>query len=135
MNRKGEKNELVFSTVVYLIFAAAFVFLLGAFVFQQMNGAGVWEDFYAKEIVKVINLAQQGDEINLDIHKGSVIGKKNEVNFNEMFKIDNEKNEVCVRLSAGRKSCYSFFNDVDVAWEVKLGVPENVLVLKIGGGK
>ena len=127
MNKKAKLNDLIMSNVVYFILTALFVIGLSVFVFGQMNGSGVWEEFYAKEIVKVINLAEPGDEITLDVHRGTVIAKENEVrSYSDMFRIDNANNEICVRLSSSRRTCYSYFNDVDVMdWKVELGVGKN----------
>ncbi len=136
MDKKGGMNELVMNNIIYLIFIALFVISLGAFVFNQVDGAAVWEDYYAKEITKVINLASPGDEIVLDVHRGTEIGRGNGVeSFNDMFRIDNGDNEVCVRLSSTRRTCYNYFNDVDVEWELRLGVPVNLLKLKVVEGR
>lgn len=131
MNKKGGIGEELMDNIVYLVLVVLFFSGMLFFVLQQKNGAVSWEGFYAQEIARVVNLAEPGDEILLDVHKGTVIALDNNVrSFSEMFNFDNEKNEICVKLSA-RKTCYNYFNNVDVEREVKLGVPENVLVLKI----
>lgn len=114
MNKKAGINEIVMNNFVYFIIVILFIIGLWVFVSGQMNGAAVWEDFYAKEITRVVNLAEPGQEIELDVHRGSEIGKKNEVPFSEMFRFNSVENEICVRLSESRRSCYNYFNDVSV---------------------
>lgn len=114
MNKKAAGNILP-DTVVNLIILLLFFLPLFFFVLQQQEGAGIWSDYYAKEIVKVIDFSEPGDEAWIDVHKATGIAKKNEVkSFSEIFRIDNAKNEVCVKLSAGRITCYNYFSDVDV---------------------
>lgn len=115
INRKGEFGELLFSNVSYLVLLIIFFVGILYFVMQQQEGAGVWEDYYAKEIVKMIDFSNAGDNICLDVHRATEIAQKNNVkSFSEIFGIDNVGNEVCVKLSKGRKTCFSYFNRVDV---------------------
>ncbi len=138
MNKKAESGEIIKDTAVYLILLVLFFAGMVFFVFSQRDGAAVWSDIYAKELVKIINLAESGDEIEIDVQEITGIAIKNEVNLDKVFSFDNEKKEVCIRLSTGRRSCYSYFNNVDVKNDkVELGVPVNVLSFKIeksGGG-
>ncbi|MDO8459809.1 MAG: hypothetical protein Q7S74_01745 [Nanoarchaeota archaeon] len=123
MNKQASLNEIIMQTTIYIILVV--IFFIGAFLFisSQMNGAAVWEDYYSKEISTIINAAQPGDTVKLDVYKATEIAKKNNIpSFSEIFTFDNAKNKVCVKLSLGRKTCYSFFNDVDIKDpEIKLG--------------
>ena len=122
---------------VYLILVVLFFFGMVMFIDGQRSGAGVWEDYYAKEIVKVVNLAEPGDEIVLNVHSGTKIAKDNNVvSFSEIFEFDNSQNRVCVKLSTARKTCYSYFNDVDIVdWDLELAsgtdLETNVLKFKV----
>ena len=129
----NKKAEILMSHVIYTILVVLFTVGMFLVIAQQMNGAAVWEEFYAKEISRIINLAQPEDEITLHIQKATEIAKDNEVrSFSEIFQFNNLENEICVKLSQGRKTCYSYFNEVDVVEvELKLGVPENYLIFKI----
>ena len=115
MNKKAKVGDIVMDNVIYLILLIIFFVGMLAFVNSKMNGAAVWEDYYAKEIVKIIDVSKPGDEIVLDVHKATEIAAKNKIaNFEKIFSFDNQKNEVCVQLSLGRASCYSYFNKVNV---------------------
>jgi len=130
VNRRGEGGEDFFlDNVVFLILLVIFFVGMLYFIFQQQEGAGVWEDYYVKEIVKVIDFSDAGDKACMDVHKATEIAKKNNVaSFSEIFRIDNTTNEVCVKLSRGRKTCFNYFNDIDIVnIDLKLGIPGNVL--------
>jgi len=138
MNKKASIGEQIMDNVIYLLLAVIFLAGMYLFVSSQENGAAAWEEFYAKEISKVMNLAKPGDEIVLDVHKGTVIAKRNKVDMrSETFDFNNERKEVCVKFNRGKKSCYSYFNDVNVSsWKVELAVPDfNALIIKIAEEK
>ena len=131
MNNKAESN--LTSNLIFLILLALFIGVMGLFLYAQNSGAAVWEDYYAKEIVKLINMAEPGDEIVLDIQKGTEIaGSENVGSFSEIIEFKSQINTVCVKLSPGGQTCYEYFNDVDVVnYEIKLGVPINLLSFKV----
>ncbi|MEM4259168.1 MAG: hypothetical protein QXS38_00175 [Candidatus Pacearchaeota archaeon] len=141
MDKKAKIGDIVMDNIVYLIILIIFFAGMMTFVYSKMNGAAVWEDYYAKEIVKVIDLSEPGDEITLDVHKATEIAQKNKVDFDKIFSFDNLRNEVCVRLSAGRASCYYYFNNVSVVFSDKnlgkwiyLAEPVNRLHISIKEG-
>lgn len=133
MNKRA-LSEVLWNNVLYLIILIFFIIGIFMFISDQWNGAAIREDYYAKEIVRIINLAEPGDVVTLNVQKATEIGKKNNVDFNDMFRIDNEHKEICVRLSSSRRTCYSYFNDVSIdKSEVRLGVPENILYFEVRG--
>ncbi len=126
MNKKAV-GETLWHNVIYLFFLIVFFSSVLYFVFDKMNGASLWADYYAKEISKTINFAKPGDVITLDVHKATEIAKKNKLeSFSEIFIFDNVNNNICVKLSSRVESCYSYFNKVDVVNpEIKLGLGDN----------
>ena len=134
MNKRGESEfSLMYVYIPYLVILAAFMILLYFSIGHYLSGAAVSEDYYAKEIVKVINLAEPGDVIELNVHKGTEIALKNKVTaYSDLFRIDNKNKEVCVRFFEQGRTCYSFFNDVFIDnWRLELGIPENVLYFEV----
>jgi hypothetical protein len=126
MNKRAGLGDILLDNVIHLVLLALFLGGMFYFVFSYQNGAAIWEDYYAKEIVKVIDLSDSGDEIFMDVHKASEIAKGNKIaSFSEIFSIDNVKDEVCVKLNRGGGTCYSYFNDVDVVRELKLSAVVN----------
>lgn len=135
MNKKGDSGILS-SIVIYTILLAMFLFLMYTFIGAQNDGAAIWEEYYASEIVKMINLAGSGEgvesEIQLDVYKATEIAQKKGVGFSDIFSFNNEQNDFCVKLSKGRKTCYKYFNDVDIVdMDIKTGVPGNVLRFRL----
>lgn len=114
MNKRA--SSILYTNVLFLIILIVFFVGMLSFVYSKMNSASVWEDYYAKEIVKVIDLSKPGDTIVIDVQRATEIAQKNKIaNFEQIFSFDNFNNEVCVKLSLGRASCYNYFNDVNVA--------------------
>jgi len=115
MDKKGEGGDILYDVIIYLILLVIFFVGMLYYVLQQQGGAAIWEEYYAKEIVKMIDFSRAEDEFFFDVQRASEIAKKNGVlNFNKMFSFDNAAHEVCVKLNVGRKTCYSYFNDVDI---------------------
>ena len=53
-----------------------------------------------------------------------------------MFNFDNVNNRICVDLTPGVRSCYSYFNNINVTnWSIVYGVPNDLLIVKVGGYK
>lgn len=114
INKRGSGSDILWQNVAYIVFTVIFFAGILLFLNQQSNGAFVWEDFYAKEISRVINLAEAGDELQIDVQKATGIALRNDVSdIRRVFEFDNAKNEICVKLSA-RKTCYNYYNNVDV---------------------
>ena len=125
MNKKGE--SLLTGNTIYLILLLMFTAGMFYFLLEQANGSSVWGDYFVKEVVKTIDFAEPGDNLCLDVHKATEIAKKNRLeSFSEIFRVDNVNNEVCVKLSLGRRNCISYFNEVDVVnAELKLAEGKN----------
>lgn len=128
MDRKG----VIEANVFYFLALAAFVGLMIFYIGAQKDGGAIWADFYAKEIVKIVDSGMAGESVVLNVQKPTSIALKNGLGLSEVFVFDNANNRVCVKLSKGKSTCYSYFNDVDVVFkEIKVGVPENVLMFEI----
>ena len=133
-NKKAAEN-VISSTVIYLLIAMVFFAGMMLFLWNQMNGASVWERYYSEEITKLINIAKPGDQITIDIQKATQIAKKNNVQT-FIFSFDNSQNKVCVKLSPGKKTCYSYFNDVIIlSPDIKLIPENNILTFTISEPK
>jgi len=120
---------------VFIILALIAFAIVFYFVAQQSSNAGEWSDYYVKEITKTINLGKVGDTIELDVSKATSISKKENLrSISEVFVFENSKNKVCVKLNKGRRTCYYYYNNVDIVNpEVKIGFGDkpNTLVFKL----
>ena len=125
MNKRGEGGEgfgdILLQYIGYIVFVILFFAIMFYFVSAQKNGAASWEDFYAKELVRIIDSSDAGETFDINVNKATRIAGKQGILASEIFDFDNERNEVSVRLSPGRKTVFSYFNEVDVvAWRVRL---------------
>ena len=129
MNNKAILKE----NLMYFLLAIGFIIVMSAFVWDQSRNSALWSDYYAKEISYLINTAVPGQEIILDVHKATEIARAKGIsNFNTIFEFHNERNEICVKLSTMRKSCYQYFHNVDVLeYEIIYGRPVNLLKFRI----
>lgn len=127
------KKAVIKANLIYILIVVAFIATMSLFVWDQMNGASVWAEYFSKETTRIINTAVPGETVTLDIHKATEVARKNQVNrFEEIFEFDNANSRVCVKLSPGRKSCYYYFNNVDIIEpELILGRPINMLKFTI----
>ncbi len=131
MNKKG--TNIILDNAIYIVLAVIFFSMTMYFLGNFKFATSFYEDYYSKEITKVINMAKPGDEVVLDVHKATEIAQKQTLgSYSEIFQFDNVNNEVCVKLSKGRKKCYSYFNDVSIVNdELRLADPINVLSFKV----
>lgn len=98
----------------YIILAILVLASLLFFVSSAKDNVGYWEEFYVREVVKVINLAEPGQEIYLDVTKASEIAFKKGRERDKMFVFDNERNEVSVSLKPNSGKSLRFFSDVKI---------------------
>ncbi len=128
MNRKGV--DLLANEVIYIILFALAISLSFALIYKYTNNASSVQDYYSKEIARVIDSSVPGDNISLNIDKAVSVAEKNGISISSgnSFKFDSANHRVCVLLSKGNPSCYSYFNDVSVVLpdnSIDLGNPDN----------
>ncbi len=91
------------------------------FVLSYSNGSAFMEDFYAKEIVMMINDAEAGQKLALDVTKLASVAVKNGKQIRDMILVDNVNNKIIVSTRLTTGTSFAFFNDVIVAnWRVEL---------------
>lgn len=131
-NKKGVTGDF-FDTVITIILVVVFAGFLFVFIGMQKNGAGFWEDVYAKEIAQIVNMAKPGDEISVDIHYASKIAQKNRVaDLASIVKFDNEKKEVVIKLRPYGETRFSYIKEIEISdAKIEFGAPTNVLKFKV----
>ena len=113
MEKRG-LGPLSWETLLYTIFTIAFLLLMFNFVTGYRGGSALWEDLYAKEIANLINHAEPGTEVKLDVSRLSSLAVKNGKDVRDIIYINNVDNSVTVSIRNGAGTRYSFFNDVDI---------------------
>lgn len=132
MNRKA---NVLMDNIMYIILLVFFVILIWGFLHNRANSSALWEDFYAKELARIVDSGQAGDSLRLDVQKGTTIAKRNGLNIQEVgsiFVFNAKDKKVCVQLSASGGKCYPYFNDLVVTdVGIEIGVPSNFLNFKL----
>jgi len=111
-NKKGDLQEVV----VFLLLGLVIFILILVGLTRIGNGASFYEQVYSKKIALIIDKAEPGMKIELDVLDMIKIAEKND--FNARVDIDNNLNKVVVRLSEGKGYSFYFFNNVDVVWSL-----------------
>lgn len=132
--KRGEGNGLLEGTVIYWVILLMFAGILGTFVLRHQGTTDRWEDYYAFVIAQTIDKAQPGDVIVLDVSAPVQIGARNKVaTVDEMFVLQEGRQEVGVRLRAGKAHWYSYLRDVSVSnWHVDRAGEKVTLVFEVG---
>lgn len=116
--QQWRKGELLVGTTVYVILMVLFAIGLLAAIWKYSHDAAYFESFYAKEIARVVNSAEHGDEIVLDVHRATEIAQKNGVEgaaLRHVIRFDGARQEVVVGLRKTGETRFSYFNEVVIA--------------------
>jgi hypothetical protein len=117
MNKKAA--ETLAEQIVFIIFVLFFS-LLALFAINRAGSQGtIYEQAYSKQIALIIDKAKPGTDIQLDISKLYDISRKNKFDEKSIIFIDNANKKVIVRLSSGKGYQFTYFNDVNVLWDLK----------------
>ena len=115
---KEKCGELLIATTLFVILVVLFGAGLLAALWKYSHDAAFFESFTVKEIARVVNSAEQGDEITLDLHRATEIAQKNGVDAGALryiVRFDSGKQEIAVSLRQAGETRFSYFNDVVIA--------------------
>lgn len=122
MNKKGDLSDSVMMNyAMHLILLVIFTIIMFYFVIGYQEGAFGLEDIYAKEIVRIIDSAEPGSQVFIDVTEITAIAFKSGKSPSEIFAFDNVNNRVTVNLKSGGTS-FRYFNEVDIV-DVDLELP------------
>ncbi|MEK6896651.1 MAG: hypothetical protein AABX12_04300 [Nanoarchaeota archaeon] len=115
MNRKGEGMDNALGWYV-AYFVLLVIFFIGSlyYVWGLQDGAALWEDVYAKEIVRIIERAQTPEEVALDVHLLTELAQKSGKSLKEVVRFDNDKHLVTVSTKPYGGTSYGYFHDVKI---------------------
>ena len=116
----NKKGNILTENIIFIILNLVFLSILIIFLFSKMGGAAVLEEKYAKQISLIIDSAEPGMTIYLNMNDAIKIAKKENRNLDNVISIQN--NIVSVQLREKGGHSYSFFNDVvdDIDFSVYL---------------
>lgn len=110
---RHKKGNILTENIIFIVLNLTFIIILMLFVFSKTGAAPVLEEKYAKQIALILDAAEPGMTIDLNMKDAIKIAEKENFDFNEIVKI--EDNLVIVKLSGdSRGYSYSFFNDFEV---------------------
>ena len=120
MNKRAE--AILYDNIIFAFLFLLFFMLMFYFITEYQDGATYWEDFYAKEISSLINRAEPGMDLAIDVSEIAIIAIKNGKNYREIISVDNINNRISVSVRKGAGTSFNFFNDVDIV-EPRIEVP------------
>ena len=105
-----KRGAILIENGIFIVLNVIFISILVLFLWKQGSGAVLLEQTYAKQISLMIDSAQPGMEIKLNMQRAKNLAEDNKIDFSEVVRIT--ENIVIVKLSQKGGYEYSFFNDV-----------------------
>ena len=119
MDKRGD-TSIMMNSIIYIIIFILFFSLMFWFVGSYSNGSALWEDFYSKEIVRLINTAKPGEEFKIDVTPLAVVASRSGKPIKDIVSVDNVNNQIIVSTKLNSGVSFKFFNDVDIVdWFVE----------------
>jgi hypothetical protein len=109
--RFSKRGEILIENIIFIILNLIFLTILMVFLFSKMGSAAVLEEMYAKQIALIIDSAEPGMEIHLNM-ESAFDKREKEWDINKI--VSKQENVVTVKLREKGGYAYSFFNKVDV---------------------
>lgn len=134
-NKRGSGADILNHNVIFIILLLIIMVAAMYFVISKLNGSGVMEEKYAKEIALSLDAAHPGMMITLNMSDAVKYAEKNlgEKNIGKIVSI--KGNQVTVKLAQeGAGYTYSFFNNVNVT-NYYLDNSKDAFVFFVGGYK
>ena len=106
----NKKGNILTQNIIFIILNLIFLSILVVFLFSKMGSAAVLEEKYAKQIALILDSAEPGMIINLNMEDAIKIANKENQALNNIISI--QSNVVKVQLREKGDYSYSFFNDI-----------------------
>ncbi|MBA7594195.1 hypothetical protein ES703_01134 [subsurface metagenome] len=106
----NKKGNILTQNIIFIILNLIFLSILVVFLFSKMGSAAVLEEKYAKQIALILDSAEPGMIINLNMEDAIKIANKENRALNNIISI--QSNVVKVQLREKGDYSYSFFNDI-----------------------
>jgi len=107
----NKKGNILTQNIIFIILNLVFLSILIIFLFSKMGAATVLEEKYAKQIALILDSAEQGMTIHLNMKDAIKIANKENRDLNNIISIQDNVVKVQLREKGGYS--YSFFNDID----------------------
>lgn len=110
---KGKDGQILVENVIFIVLNLIFLSILILFLYSKVDSASVLEEKYSKQIALMIDSAEPGMRIHLNMEDAIKEAENNGWDVNKMVSISG--NSVIVKLREKGENSYEFFNDVDVS--------------------
>ena len=107
---KNHKGNILTENIIFIVLNLVFISILIIFLFSKTENGAILEEKYAKQIALVLDAAEPGMTISLDMKDAIDIAKKENSDLGSIVSI--KDNVVFVKLSEKGGYSYSFFNDL-----------------------
>jgi len=118
LGKKGDSEEIAWPQVIFTILVLAFTVVFFIFAKNILSGAMIQEEIQAKKIALLLDSAEPGTVIQLDItelNKIAVKSGEKETSFADIVKLDGTNHTVTVSLRKGDSSyTHKYFSDYEV---------------------
>lgn len=121
--------NLVYGTVIFIILNLMFFIAMFLVVSRIENEAALYEQAYAKEIALLIDSAEPGTFISLNVDDFNEFIEKKLVSEGQIVLIN--RNKVNIKLSNGAGYSFIYFSDYDVGYSIRHDKDELYLDLLI----
>ena len=107
---KNRKGNILTENIIFIILNLIFILILIIFLFSKTESGAILEEKYAKQIALVLDAAEPGMTINLEMEDAIDIAKKENRDLGSIVSI--KDNVVVVKLKEKGGYSYSFFNNL-----------------------
>ena len=107
----NKKGNILTQNIIFIILNLVFLSILIIFLFSKMGNAAVLEEKYAKQIALILDSAEPGMIISLNMEDAIKIANKEKRDLEDIISV--QDNIVTVQLREKGYYSYSFFNDID----------------------
>lgn len=124
------KKAVITETLIFIILTVVFVAILLIFVSRLGSGATFYEQAYAKQIALTFDTMKPGTNVSLFLPDLFKFANKNKVSYQEMIKLNFEKNSVVVRLSNGKGYEYVSYTPLK-SGSIAIDLTKNMVILSV----
>ena len=108
-----KRGQILVENIIFIILNLIFLAILILFIYSKSGGSAVLEEKYSKQIALMIDSAEPGMTIHLNMEDAIKKAEGNDWDLKKIISI--EGNTVTVKLREKGGYPYSFFNNVDVS--------------------
>tara|TARA_Y100000034_G_scaffold114273_1_gene150229 strand:+ start:247 stop:648 length:402 start_codon:yes stop_codon:yes gene_type:complete len=125
-NKRGA--NYVYGVVIFLLLNLTVFVILGYGVSRSGSGVTLFEEAYAKKIALLLNGAESGMDIDIDLGEAFVVA--HDKNFVPEIEVDCEGGRVIVKLSRSSGYLHEFYTDFD-SCEVDLNKNRKRMLVRV----